>query len=64
MEVGLVVICGCCGKKAGESLSLDNENIEINWTELELWPNAKCVMVHSDVWSRVRDAYRASLFGC
>jgi hypothetical protein len=52
MEVGLVVIYGCCGKKVGESLFLNNENIEISYntvpvnrSELEIWPNAKCVRV-------------------
>jgi hypothetical protein len=52
MEVGLVVICGCCGKKAGESLFINNENIEISYntvpinrSEWEIWPNAKCVRV-------------------
>ena len=39
MEEGLVVM------KAGVSLFLDNENIEINRTELKLWLTAKCVMV-------------------
>jgi hypothetical protein len=52
MEVGLVVICGCCEKKAGESLFLKNENIEISYntvainrSEWDIWPNGKCVRV-------------------
>jgi hypothetical protein len=52
MEVGLVVICGCCEKKAGESLFLNNENIEISYntvpinrSEWDIWPNGKCVRV-------------------
>jgi len=52
MEVGLVVICGCCGKKVGEELFVNNENIEISYNtvpidrkEWDLWPNQKCVRV-------------------
>ncbi|KAL3817615.1 hypothetical protein ACHAXA_006504 [Cyclostephanos tholiformis] len=52
MEVGLVVICGCCGKGVGETLFLNNENIEISYNTVpinrsswEIWPNAKCVRV-------------------
>ena len=32
MEVGLVVIiCGCCGEKVGETMFLDNRDIEISF---------------------------------
>ncbi|KAL7527827.1 hypothetical protein ACHAXR_002152, partial [Thalassiosira sp. AJA248-18] len=51
MEVGLVVICGCCGKGVGESMFLNNQDIEISYntvpmndrTQWDLWPNPKCV---------------------
>ena len=51
MEVGLVVICGCCGKGVGESMFLNNSDIEISYntvpmndrTQWDLWPNPKCV---------------------
>lgn len=52
MEVGLVVICGCCGKGVGEQLFLNNQDISISYntipinrSEWELWPNSKCVRV-------------------
>lgn len=52
MEVGLVVICGCCGKKVGEDYFINNENIEISYNtvpvdkkDLDVWPNEKCVRV-------------------
>lgn len=52
MEVGLVVICGCCGKSVGESMFLNNQDIEISYntvsmnsSEWEIWPNAKCVRI-------------------
>jgi hypothetical protein len=52
MEVGLVVICGCCGKNVGESMFLNNQDIEISYntvsmnsSEWEIWPNPKCVRI-------------------
>lgn len=48
-EVGLVVICGCCGKTVAEPMFLNNTNIEISYngrvldrTTWDLFPNAKC----------------------
>lgn len=50
MEVGLVVICGCCGKKVGEEYFMNNANIEISYNTVvldpatfEVWPTGKCV---------------------
>eukprot|EP00984_Skeletonema_dohrnii_P031608 scaffold24319_cov139-Skeletonema_dohrnii-CCMP3373.AAC.1 len=50
MEVGLVVVCGCCGKNVGQNMFMDNENLEIsfntvplNKTTFDVWPNNKCV---------------------
>mmetsp|Transcript_24472 Transcript_24472/g.35047 ORF Transcript_24472/g.35047 Transcript_24472/m.35047 type:complete len:140 (+) Transcript_24472:12-431(+) len=50
MEVGLVVICGCCGKNVGEAMFIENESLEIsfntvplNKTTFDVWPNKKCV---------------------
>ncbi len=50
MEVGLVVICGCCGKKVAEEFFVNNQNIEIRYNTVlldpktfDIWPNAKCV---------------------
>ena len=52
MEVGLVVICGCCGKNVGENMFLNNQDIEISYntvsmnsSEWEIWPNPKCVRI-------------------
>ncbi|KAL9187877.1 hypothetical protein ACHAXT_006255 [Thalassiosira profunda] len=52
MEVGLVVLCGCCGKSAGEDLIMKNDQIEIYYNtvlldraEWDLWPDGKCVRV-------------------
>jgi len=52
MEVGLVVICGCCGKNVGNDLFLNNPLIEISFntvpidrSEWDIFPNAKCVRV-------------------
>jgi len=52
MEVGLVVICGCCGKKVGKSMFLDNPDLEVEYDGVKLdkkdwdiFPNAKCVRV-------------------
>jgi hypothetical protein len=50
MEVGLVVICGCCGKDVGQTMFMDNEDLEISFntvplnnTSFDVWPNKKCV---------------------
>ena len=52
MEVGLVVLCGCCGKKAGEELIMNNDKIEISYNTVpvdrkdwDIWPNGKCVRI-------------------
>jgi len=52
MEVGLVVICACCGKKVGESMLMNNEDIEISYNTVpldrstwDIWPDNKCVRV-------------------
>mmetsp|Transcript_21817 Transcript_21817/g.33314 ORF Transcript_21817/g.33314 Transcript_21817/m.33314 type:complete len:562 (-) Transcript_21817:16-1701(-) len=49
-EVGLVVICGCCGKKVGTEMILNNTNIEISYNgevldrnTWDIWPRGKCV---------------------
>ena len=53
MEVGLVVICGCCGKNVGETMFMNNENIEISYNtvpvdreNMDLWPIDKCVRIN------------------
>ncbi|KAL7434823.1 hypothetical protein ACHAXM_004354 [Skeletonema potamos] len=50
MEVGLVVICGCCGKNVGQNMFINNDNLEIsfntvplNKTTFDVWPTEKCV---------------------
>ena len=50
MEVGLVVICGCCGKNVGHNMFINNDNLEIsfntvplNKTTFDVWPTEKCV---------------------
>jgi len=50
MEVGLIVICGCCGKDVGTDMFLNNDRIEIEYNSVvldrqtwDLWPNGKCV---------------------
>lgn len=50
MEVGLVVICGCCGKEVAEEMIMQNNYIEIAYngavldrTTWDVWPNGKCV---------------------
>jgi len=50
MEVGLVAICGCCGKDIGEEMFLQNQHIEIkyngvvlNRTKWDIFPTGKCV---------------------
>lgn len=52
MEVGLVVVCACCGKQVGTSMFMENPDVEISIdgtavpkAEWELWPNNKCVRV-------------------
>ena len=52
MEVGLVIICGCCGKQVGEELFMNNPLIEISYntvpidrSEWDVFPDAKCVRV-------------------
>jgi len=49
-EVGLVVICGCCGKQVGTDMILNNTDIEISYNgqvldrnAWDIWPNGKCV---------------------
>ncbi|KAL7540797.1 hypothetical protein ACHAWF_006788 [Thalassiosira exigua] len=50
MEVGLVAICGCCGKKVAEEMFLNNTHLEVryngavlNSTTWDIFPTAKCV---------------------
>ena len=50
MTAGLVFLCGCCGKKVGEDMFLQNENIEfslngrvLDKTKMDVFPNPKCV---------------------
>lgn len=50
MEVGLLVICGCCGKKVGEEMLLNNPKLEFKYNgelldkkEFDVWPHAKCI---------------------
>lgn len=50
MEVGLVAICGCCGKDIATEMFLQNNNIEImyngavlNRSNWDLYPTPKCV---------------------
>jgi hypothetical protein len=52
MTVGLVIVCGCCGKTVGKSMFMDNADIEISYDSVpiprdawDLWPNEKCVRV-------------------
>ena len=52
MEVGLVILCGCCGKQVGEELFMNNPLIEISYntvpidrSEWDVFPDAKCVRV-------------------
>mmetsp|Transcript_17726 Transcript_17726/g.35564 ORF Transcript_17726/g.35564 Transcript_17726/m.35564 type:complete len:989 (+) Transcript_17726:49-3015(+) len=49
MTTGLIIVCGCCGKKVGEDMFLKNENLEIklngkvlNKSKMDVYPNAKC----------------------
>ena len=50
MEVGLLVVCGCCGKEVAEDMFMENEYIEVEFnnkrllnTTWDIWPNGKCV---------------------
>mmetsp|Transcript_6658 Transcript_6658/g.9522 ORF Transcript_6658/g.9522 Transcript_6658/m.9522 type:complete len:255 (+) Transcript_6658:1-765(+) len=50
MEVGLLVLCGCCGKEVAKDMFLENEFIEIEFNNerlhnntWDIWPNGKCV---------------------
>ena len=49
-EVGLVVLCGCCGKDIATKMFLNNSDIEMRYngqvldpTTWDIWPNGKCV---------------------
>ncbi|KAL9185298.1 hypothetical protein ACHAXT_003075 [Thalassiosira profunda] len=49
MEVGLVVICGCCGKDVAEEMFIQNERLEIRYNDVllnrsswDVFPNPKC----------------------
>ena len=56
MEVGLVVLCGCCGKGIAETMfleNLENGTIEISYNtvpveraSLDIWPENKCVRIN------------------
>ena len=50
MEVGLVAICGCCGKNVAEEMFLQNKDIEISYNgqvldrqKWDVFPTGKCV---------------------
>jgi len=49
-EVGLVVLCGCCGKDIATEMFLNNPDIEVRYNgklldpaSWDIWPNGKCV---------------------
>lgn len=49
VRVGLVAICGCCGKEVATPMFLENENIEVRYNGAlldratwDLFPNEKC----------------------
>mmetsp|Transcript_4852 Transcript_4852/g.8262 ORF Transcript_4852/g.8262 Transcript_4852/m.8262 type:complete len:635 (-) Transcript_4852:146-2050(-) len=49
-EVGLVVVCGCCGKDIATNMFLNNTDIEMRYngqlldpSTWDIWPNGKCV---------------------
>jgi hypothetical protein len=51
-EVGLVVVCGCCGKDVATEMFLNNRNIEMRYngqlldpTTWDIFPNNKCVRI-------------------
>ena len=46
----MVIVCGCCGKKVGESMFLQNAKVEIKLngrvldkSTMNVYPNPKCV---------------------
>ena len=50
MEVGLVAICGCCGKEVAEPMFMKNDKIEIRYngevldrSTWDIFPTKKCV---------------------
>eukprot|EP00804_Cyclotella_cryptica_P011795 CCRYP_011369-RB/>CCRYP_011369-RB protein AED:0.32 eAED:0.32 QI:174/1/1/1/0.83/0.71/7/1198/743 len=54
MESGVVIVCGCCGKKVGESMFLQNAKVEIKLngrildkSTMIVFPNPKCVRLLS-----------------
>lgn len=50
-EVGLLILCGCCGKDVGMNMFLNNTNLEFSYngqvlddrSEWDIYPNGKCV---------------------
>jgi len=58
MEVGLVILCGCCEKQFASSMFIQNKFVEIEYNNEKLhnntwdvYPNGKCVRIfqnHSD----------------
>jgi len=50
MTAGLVFLCGCCGKKVGEDMFLNNQNVAftlngrvLDKTNMDVYPNPKCI---------------------
>jgi len=51
-EVGLVIVCGCCGRDAGTHMFLNNSSIEMRYngqlldrTTWDIYPTGKCVRI-------------------
>jgi len=62
MEVGVIAICGCCGKEVAEPYFLKNEFFEadlngkvLDRSTWDLWPELKCVRLVKDHGNVVSD---------
>lgn len=62
MTQGIVIICGCCGKKIGESFFKENKDLQVQFdgknltnSEFVVAPEKKCVQVLSKFPSEVQD---------
>jgi hypothetical protein len=62
MEVGLIALCGCCGKTVAHEMFLDNEDLEIRFdgkildrSTFEHWPNHKCARILKEFPKQMSD---------
>ena len=63
MTLGMVVVCGCCGKHIAENMFLNNAHLQVQFDGKDLtnktwtkWPNGKCARLLTNFPAEVNDS--------